>query len=144
GVALVVAAIGALASLRGARIAPGEARKALALALATGLVIGTYSLVDGIGVRHSGSAAGYAAWLMFIHGPLLIAACFVLGGGALRRALRHSSMRTFALGIGGGLLSTAAYAIVLWAQDRSSLAMVSALRETSVLFAGVIGAMVFA
>lgn len=156
GIALVVGALGALVGASGRPAGGGTAPIGVLLAVATGVVIASYSLVDGLGVRQSGSAAGYAAWLMMLQGPLLIAVCVGLagdgragdrragGGYVLADAIRRGGARTVALGLVGGLASIAAYAIVLWAQDRASLAVVSALRETSVLFAGVIGALFFA
>lgn len=146
GVALVVCALGALVA---GRLTAG-ARGPL-LAVATGVVIASYTLVDGIGVRLSGTATGYAAWQMVIHGPMLIVTCLALAGP--RRLLgwartpgpgMTSPVPTLVRGVAGGLLAMAAYAIVLWAQSRASLSMVSTLRETSVLFAGVLGAVFFA
>jgi drug/metabolite transporter (DMT)-like permease len=186
GIALVVAALTGLVLLRG-RPVRGDG---LGLAAATGVVIAAYSLIDGIGVRHSGSVAGYAAWLTFVHGPLMVAACVALAGprqlvgwisgdgnpaprppavrgsrnsplavrgsgngqpadrpfGAGRPAastIRRRPAIMVAAGLAGGLLSLAAYATVLWAQSRAGLSLVSALRETSVLFAGAIGALAF-
>ncbi|MBN9608684.1 MAG: EamA family transporter [Actinobacteria bacterium] len=145
GIAFVVGSLAVLVGLP-RRFARGKGSRAgLLLAVATGVVIATYSLVDGLGVRSSGSAAGYAAWLMMLQGPLLIAVCALL---ARPRQLvawtRAGGVRTVLLGLAGGLASTVAYAIVLWAQDRASLAIVSTLRESSVLFAGVIGTLFFA
>jgi drug/metabolite transporter (DMT)-like permease len=150
GIALIVGSLAALVSVpRGLaphRSARGRGSRAgLLLAVATGVVIATYSLVDGLGVRSSGSAAGYAAWLMMLQGPLLIAVCALLARPRhLVAWTRAGGMRTVLLGLAGGLASTVAYAIVLWAQDRASLAIVSTLRESSVLFAGVIGTLFFA
>lgn len=156
GIALVVAALGVLVAIPrgpGGRgpcgrgpLSAGSAshRRGVLLAIATGVVIAGYTVVDGIGVRQSGTAAGYAAWQMVVHGPILIATCVALAGPRrLTRALRVGGARLVALGVAGGAASMIAYAIVLWAQDRASLALVSALRETSVLFAGVIGTLVF-
>jgi len=160
GIALVVAALAGLVLIRGR---PGRG-DGLGLAAATGVVIAAYSLVDGIGVRHSGSVAGYAAWLTFVHGPLMVAACVALAGprhllgwisgdggtgprapagpAAVSITRRRPAIMVTA-GLAGGLLSLAAYAIVLWAQSRAGLSLVSALRETSVLFAGVVGTLAF-
>lgn len=126
--------------------APRRPSTAVWLAIATGVVIASYSLVDGIGVRQSGTPAGYASWQFAIHGPLLIIVCGFLARRRKARlavTLRAIAPRVVVLGIIGGLASGAAYAIVLWAQSQASLAMVSALRETSVLFAGIIGTLVF-
>lgn len=138
GVALIVAALAVLVT------AGHSGTSGYLLAVATGVVIGCYSLVDGVGVRHSGTTAGYAAWLMMLQGPLLIGVCLMLAGP--RRMLgwlRAGVPRTVPLGLAGGLLSVISYAIVLWAQSRAGLSLVSALRETSVLLAGLIGALVF-
>lgn len=145
GVALVVAALGVLVAGAGARRGHGSPRSGYLLALATGLVIGSYTLVDGLGVRVSGSDAGYAAWQMLIHGSMVIAVCLALARRRMGPWLAQSGrpVRVALTGIAGGILSGIAYAIVLWAQAHASLSLVSALRETSVLFAGVIGAAIF-
>ncbi|WP_424528965.1 EamA family transporter [Sphaerisporangium viridialbum] len=111
-----------------------------ALALTTGVTIAAYTIVDGAGVRQSGHALSYALWLFLLQGLLIIGVCLATAGLGFRTGLTLSWRR----GLLGGVLSLAAYAIVLWAQTRSPLALVSALRETSVLFAVAIGAVVFA
>ena len=111
-----------------------------ALAVMTGVAIAAYTIVDGAGVRQSGHALSYALWLFLLHGLLVVGVYGVTAGPGIRRDLARSWRR----GLLGGVLSLAAYAIVLWAQTRSPLALVSALRETSVLFAVAIGAIVFA
>ena len=95
--------------------------------------------MDGVGVTHAASPLGYAAWLFLLQGPALVVVCRLLSGpGLTGRMGRH-------LGIGllGGLLSLIAYAIVVWAQSFGNLALVAALRETSVLFAGLIALLYF-
>ncbi|WP_020575436.1 DMT family transporter [Actinopolymorpha alba] len=119
---------------------PAGSGRGLALAVATGLAISTYTLIDGIGVRQSGHAVSYAMWLFLLQGPVILLACKVMYGRGFWSALAGS----WPLGLLGGVLSLVTYAIVVWAQSRSPLALVSALRETSVVFAGVIGAVVFA
>jgi drug/metabolite transporter (DMT)-like permease len=112
---------------------------AVGLALATGVVIAAYTVVDGLGVRRSGSELGYVAWLFLCHGlPIpLLAVAFRRPGlaGRLRAGL--------GTGVVAGVLSLAAYGLVLWAQRRGALAVVAALRETSVLVAALIGTLVF-
>jgi drug/metabolite transporter (DMT)-like permease len=112
---------------------------ALLFAFATGLFITAYSMVDGFGVRRAGSTVGYAVWLVLIES----AAIPIYAGLAQRERVvraRSSSARLAAL---GGLLSVTAYGIVLWAQTRGALGAVTALRETGVIVAAVIGTVVF-
>jgi drug/metabolite transporter (DMT)-like permease len=122
----------------GGRVA---SRRAALLALATGCAIATYTVVDGVGVRASGSAAGYAAWLFALSGltvPLL-RLLLAAGGRRFARVPRGLALR----GAAAAALSVTAYGLVLWAQTRGALAVVAALRETSVVFAGAIGALHF-
>ncbi|CCK29486.1 integral membrane protein [Streptomyces davaonensis JCM 4913] len=114
----------ALWGLRGHR--PNWA--AIGAALATGLTIAAYTVVDGLGVRASGSSLGYIAWLMAVQGT-------VIPAYALYRWRRETAtvLRPFAaVGLLGAALSVAAYALVLWAQTRAELAPIAALRESSV------------
>ncbi len=111
----------------------------LGLAAATGVVIGTYTLIDGVGVRQSGHALSYAMWLFLIQGVLILAVARATFG----RGFGPEMARSAAPGVLGGFLAVAAYATVLWAQSRAPLPLVSAVRETSLLFAGVIGTMIF-
>lgn len=138
GVAVVSAALCGLVFARGRP--PVGSWRGPAMAVATGVMIAAYTVVDGVGVRRSGAPLAYAAWLFLVHGVLVFAVCAVLYGRGFVAGLR----RSWRPGVLGGLLSLAAYGIVLWAQSRSPLALVSALRETSVLFAVGIGAVVFA
>lgn len=135
GIALVCAALGTLVLVAGVpRRGDG-----LGLAALTGVTIAAYTLVDGIGVQRSESAFGYTAWLFLLHGTLLlVVARLVDGPGLAAKATRFVRP-----GLAGGVLTVVAYGIVLWAQSFGNLAIVSAVRETSVLFAGVIGAVVF-
>ena len=111
------------------------------LAVATGVVVAAYTLVDGVGVRRSGSTQGYAAWLFLAHGLTAAGTTALLARG--RTSYRPVLRRYWRTGIAAGMLSVGAYAIVLWAQSVAPLALVSALRETSVLLAGVLGYLFF-
>jgi drug/metabolite transporter (DMT)-like permease len=112
--------------------------RALAAALMTSLIIASYSVVDGIGIRLSGSPLGYVAWLF-------IAEIFVALFIAVTRwpRARATSARSLALGVTGGALSGLAYALVLYAKTLAPLGVVSALRETSVIFAALFGVIWF-
>jgi drug/metabolite transporter (DMT)-like permease len=111
---------------------------AVAAALATGLTIAAYTIVDGLGVRRSGDPWAYAALLFALMGPEMI----VLA--AIRRPARAwADGAAASYGMLAGLLSVLAYGIVLWAQTRAPLAEVAAIREISVVFAALIGVAAF-
>jgi drug/metabolite transporter (DMT)-like permease len=107
-------------------------------ASSVGLCIATYTLFDGIGARISENVLGYTAMTNFFSGiPLMIAAFFMRGGemaGFLRREWK--------IGILGGVMMFMAYAIVIYAMTLTQLTHVAALRETSVIFAAVIGTLI--
>ncbi|MGX1369430.1 drug/metabolite transporter (DMT)-like permease [Streptomyces canus] len=112
---------------------------AIGAALATGLTIAAYTVVDGLGVRASGSSLGYIAWLMAVQGVVIPAYALHRWRGEL-----VSVLRPFAgLGLLGAALSVAAYGLVLWAQTRAELAPVAALRESSIIVGAAIGAVFF-
>ncbi|QDW61328.1 DMT family transporter [Oerskovia sp. KBS0722] len=111
------------------------------ISVVVGVTITAYSVLDGVGVRLSGEPLSYAAWLFLLQGVTIPLTCLVLARdkGEFGRGLRaHARM-----GALGGVLSLAAYTIVVWAQSIAPLAVVSALRETGVLAAGAIGFLVF-
>nr|WP_217355729.1 DMT family transporter [Ruegeria arenilitoris] len=112
----------------------GVGGAALGFAVGTGLCISVYSVVDGIGVRLSGYTLSYWAWGAFLH-------LFIAGFVGLRRrqVLTQLPARTWAIGILGGFVSMLAYGLVLYAKNFAPLGAVSALRETSVIFAALIG-----
>ena len=106
-------------------------------AFANASIIAAYTLVDGAGARASGSPAGYVSWLIFLEGLPFLLWVFVRGRRpALSYVANHAGR-----GIIGGACSLAAYGIVLWAMTRAPVAAVAALRETSVLFAALIGSL---
>jgi drug/metabolite transporter (DMT)-like permease len=117
----------------------GAELPAVAAALGTGVMIAGYTTVDGVGVRASGSVLGYTGWLFLLQGVALPALAFIRRRGQLARQARPYLVA----GLTGGLLSLAAYGLVLWAQSRAPLAPVAALRETSSLMGAIIGAVVF-
>jgi len=108
------------------------------LALGTSLMIAGYSVVDGMGVRLTEHALSYIAWLFIIE-AIAIVAIFV----PRRIRLRMLTRRQIWTGITGGIMASLAYGLVLIAKTHAPIAMVSALRETSVVFASLIGLMVF-
>ena len=123
----------------GGAVPPGQHSGAFLAAVGTGLTIAAYTTVDGAGVRLSASPAGYIAWLM-----LLQSLCVPMFALIRRRdVLLKQSRRVLLSGLAAGALSVLAYGLVLWAQTRGALAPIAALRETSVVFAAIIGTLVF-
>ena len=124
---------------------PGEAlhhRKALMFALANAGIIACYTLVDGLGVRASQDALRYVLALFVIDGlpyPLLVG--WRRGRDGRAALLRYARGR-WPVATCAGVASAASYAIALWAMTRAPVASVAALRETSVLFAAVLGTFV--
>ena len=132
---LVVSAGLATLVLAGRR--PGRA--AFAAAVGTGLTIAAYTVVDGVGVRLSGSPVGYIGWLM-----VLESLCVPMFAAFRRRdVLLKQPKRILLAGLAAGALSVLAYGLVLWAQTRGALAPIAALRETSVIFGAIIGTLIF-
>jgi drug/metabolite transporter (DMT)-like permease len=135
GIGLVCAGIFMLAAAR-ARAASGFASAMnLPAALATGVSIAAYTIVDGIGVRASGNWVAYVGsiFAFFLVMPLWYLArrqfsMFVMSSVEVAKAAS------------GGLISLAAYGAIIWAMRTGSMGAVSALRETSVLFAALLGA----
>ncbi|MEU3840855.1 EamA family transporter [Streptomyces sp. NPDC028635] len=125
----------ALWGLRGRR--PDWA--AIGAALATGLTIAGYTVVDGLGVRASGSSLGYIAWLMVLEGVAIPAYAVLRWRGRTAALLRPYA----ALGLLGAVLSVFAYGLVLWAQTKAALAPIAALRESSIIVGAAIGALFF-
>jgi drug/metabolite transporter (DMT)-like permease len=113
-------------------------RRAVLLALATGLTIATYSVIDGVGVRHAGNPLAYAGVLFLGEGAAVAGILMV----RRRSWLPARPEPAWVAGVAGGALSVLAYVLVLWAQTRADLAVVSALRETSVVVAALLGAFV--
>ena len=113
--------------------------RAAALALITGGFIAAYSLNDGLGARVAGTSLGFYVWLALGNGVLWVIYGALVRPGALR-VLAPGVRRSFLL---GGGASFAAYALVTWAFTQAPIALVTALRETSIVFALLIGVLVF-
>lgn len=110
----------------------------LLAAFGTALTVAAYSIADGVGVRLSGQALSYVAWLFTAE---VFVAAYVLGTRGAR--LRAMGGRTIVIGIAGGVISGTAYALALYAKTLAPLGMVSAMRETSVIFAALFGVLWF-
>src|SRR5262249_31433987 len=107
-----------------------------AWALTCSLIIAIYTISDGAGVRVSGGADRYVVWLFLFMGLPFGLGVLVMKRGAF---LRHAA-KNWHRCAAGALLSGFSYAIALWAMTRAPVAIIAALRETSVIFAALIGA----
>jgi drug/metabolite transporter (DMT)-like permease len=134
GVALVSGGIASLALSRG--WPRGGEWRPLLYALGTGVAIAGYTMIDGLGARASGDAFSYIVWLNILEGPWVILVAIWKRGAVLIPYVRQHWWR----GTAGGIVATIAYAIAIWAMSIGAMAHVAALRETSVLFAAVMGA----
>ncbi|WP_245647025.1 DMT family transporter [Microtetraspora niveoalba] len=114
-------------------------RAAVTAAVLTGATIAAYTVVDGMGVRRSGTALGYTTWMFAIEGVLVLAMMTAVRGRSVLPALRDR----WRVSAAGGVISMLGYGLVLWAQTRSPLAEVAALRETGILWGALIGAVFF-
>tara|TARA_B100000780_G_scaffold98083_1_gene68459 strand:+ start:330 stop:1172 length:843 start_codon:yes stop_codon:yes gene_type:complete len=110
--------------------------KILYTSLATGIFIGMYSVVDGYGARLSLSAISYMSWV-FIFSALFfpIVLNFRKQKNILRKTLTEGKIIFWV----GGFFSYIAYVITVWAFTKAPIPMVSALRESSIIFAIFIG-----
>lgn len=123
-----------LLSLRGGRGLAKLDRRAVGFAFLTALTICAYSLVDGIGARLAGSAHAYSVALFAGIGPVMVVYALIRSGPDEMRAWG----RFWATGLAGGALQLGSYGIAIWAMTLAPIAIVAALRETSVLFGALI------
>lgn len=113
-----------------ARGREGKPTRGIVPALLTGATIAAYTAADGLGSRAAGNAWSYAAWLFVLTGLSMLPVLFWRGV-----RLDSSAQRSAA----GGVVSLVGYAIVIWAASISPTGQVSALRESSVVVAAILG-----
>ena len=106
----------------------------LPAAFTTGVLIGAYTVVDGIGVRLSGNSLAYATSMFLLWSVTMPAIYCAMRG----KPPSYGGARTL-MALAGGIVSIVAYGIVIWAMQYDAMGAVSALRETSVVFAAIIG-----
>lgn len=131
GVLLICAGILAFAS-------GAHDRRATWFALANAVVIGAYTLIDAAGARASAAPVSYTLWFFVANGVVITAIGLATRGRAVPAYFRRHWLRAAA----GGACALGAYSIALWAMTRAPVALVAVLRETSVIFAAVLGAAV--
>lgn len=110
------------------------------LALANAGVIAVYTLVDGQGARLSGHAFSYTGWMLLLTAVPLLGLALALKG---RRMIYHAR-QGWQRGLLGGACTLASYGLALWAMTQAPIALVAALRETSVVFAAIMAALFLA
>ncbi|MBZ9997155.1 DMT family transporter [Mesorhizobium sp. BH1-1-4] len=132
GVALVGGGIMALSLGRGR-----ASTTSILYALATGAIIAAYAMVDAIGVRAAGNVGAYTAWVLLAYGALLPATFVAFRG---RLAVNMRAPETWKA-LGGGLFALLAYGVVVAAFALGPAGPITAIRETSVVFAAFIGRM---
>lgn len=104
-------------------------------ALANALVIMGYTVVDGSGVRLSGTPVSYVCWVFFLNAfPILIYALVRYRGAYFRYARQR-----WRYGLAGGMCSVLSYGLSVWAMAHAPISLVAALRETSVIFGMLLG-----
>ncbi len=113
----------------------GASRSAVSTAVLTAVLIAIYTTVDGLGVRRAGSPWSYAAWVLFLYAVPIVAITAWLRSGRIVAFLRAEGLRPAA----GGVMAVTGYAIVLFAMSRGAMATVASLRESSVVFAALLG-----
>ena len=133
GIILLAAGV-LLLSLRGGRDLALLDRKAVGFALFTAVTICAYSVVDGVGARLAEGATAYSVALFLGIGPVMVIYALVRRG----REAVVTMGRDWGLGLAGGALQLGSYGIAIWAMTVAPIAIVAALRETSVLFGAAI------
>lgn len=136
GIALICAGVLALALESRRRVGANPATTAFALINA--VVIASYTLIDGLGVRHSGAPAAYTMWVFVLNAvPLLVWTLIMRRGELWPHFVKRTRLATI-----GGVGTLGSYGLALWAMTMAPVAAVAALRETSILFAVAISAFI--
>jgi drug/metabolite transporter (DMT)-like permease len=130
GVVLVAAGIMSLSLGKGR-----AATSSILFALATGAIIAGYATVDAIGVRQAGHSGAYIAWVLVVYGALLLATFLVIRGKLTVDVRSPETLKA----LGGGIVALVAYGVVVAAFALGPAGPIAALRETSVVFAALIG-----
>lgn len=137
-VAGIVCVSGGLLWLAADSIRGGIDRRIFVAALVAGLMVAGYAVVDAYGTRLTGNWLSFTAWLVFVDSGSFFLLIYLAQRRKLLTTLWDNRVRTLA----SGILGIASFGVFLWALSRSAVGPVAALRESSVLFAAIIG-MVF-
>ena len=112
--------------------------RATSLAIITGGFIAAYSIVDGLGAREAGTALGFYSCLSILNAMIFTAFMRFIRPGLIKKVVSQN----WRLAFSGGCASFTAYALVIWAFTLAPIALVTALRETSIIFALLLGVFV--
>lgn len=137
-IGIIILGFGILLMARGV-FSSGESRKLLPFALGSAAATAGYSIVDGLGAREAGDAVAYVGWLFALDAVFFMPCCLALRG----RSVLQADRKAWIMGSIAAVFSYGAYAIAVWAMTVAPIALVAALRETSILFAVMIGALAF-
>jgi drug/metabolite transporter (DMT)-like permease len=133
-IAIALICAGILAFARGV-----HDRRATYFAVANAFVIAAYTIIDAQGARLSGAPVSYTLWFFVANGLVVTGLALAQHGARVPAYFRRLWLRSLL----GGACALGAYAIALWAMTRAPVALVAALRETSVIFAAVIAFIIF-
>jgi len=111
---------------------------AASMAVITGGFIAAYSLVDGLGAREAGTAVGFYSCLSILNAIIFAVIMRIIRPGLIKKVVYQNCRLAFY----GGCASFIAYALVIWAFTQAPIALVAALRETSIIFALLLGVFV--
>ena len=109
---------------------------AVVYALATGLFISCYSITDGYGGRISASPLNYTAWLMILNAVIFTILLTIMKKLRVVKKVFSEGKKIFFI---GGTLSYIVYGTIVWAFTQAPIPLIAALRETSIIFALLIG-----
>ncbi len=138
-VAIAVLGSGILLMARGVFTRAEEDRRLLPFALGSACATATYTMIDGLGARISGDAVAYVAWVFVADGVIFTTGILALRG----LSVLPRDARAWGLGTAASAASYGAYAVSVWAMTVAPIALVAAVRETSILFAVLIGWLAF-
>ena len=131
---ILVLGLGILLMARGV-FNSDEDHKLIFLAVGSACATACYSLIDGLGARVMGDALAYVSWLLIFSAIFYTPVIFFLRG----RSVLPQNSSQISVGLLTGFASFVAYAIVVWAMTQAPIALVTALRGSSILFAMIFG-----
>ena len=137
GIVLVSAAVASFAFSHGLRSRTAHGR-GVAFALLTGLIVAGYTVIDVIGLRAAPTTFAYIVWLFVLDGAFVTLLVLIARRGAVMPFI-SSQWRTMLV---AGALGTLSYGLALFAFSLGAVAEIAALRETSILFAALIGTLI--